>query len=481
MATRFRIHACLCILLTFTLHTWSQSNLIANGDFASDSGWNLGLYEGGQATGKVESNTYTIDITNGGSVPWAIQFTRPRIQLDSNSAYIFSCSIASSVSRTVEISLSRDGGDYGSYSGRDTVTLTSTAQKYERLFIMKNSSDSNTRLEFNCGKALGKISIQNVKLVKFTDRVLKVIRPRSNELLTQGIPYSIEWTSLNINSPVRIDLSSDNGATWKPLGSAQAASGVYRWTPGTTYSPWCRIRVVSEDDTVHPALNEGTFECAPRSELVANSSFRSPGTEWSLGVYGGKATGAIQQDSIYRIAIEQRADDYWQIQLSQSGIPLVKGKAYRLTCIASADSATGVYINIGTSAEPYVSYLDTAKWIVTLSTKPQLFSVVFTMDTASDSSARIEFNCGKSAGAVYIDALSLVPEYVASAGQAAHSVPMCRAGMSRSIRLAVGRSGTSFAHAGTRQLFDLRGRILGRAATGTGPGVYIVRTTNADR
>lgn len=491
------LHYCLfawLIVFTATVYSAAPTNLIVNGNFASDSGWNsLGQYDGGQGTGKIENNSYIIDISAPGNVPWSIQFTQNRILLDSGSTYIFSYDIYSTIDRTVEVSLSRNGGDYASYSGRDTVKISSMAYHSQKRFVMKNPTDSDVRLEFNCGKAAGKITLQNIKLVQFTEPSLTVGAPHGDELLIVGEPYTITWSGLNIGANVRIDLSADNGANWKTIGTAPADSGKFVWVPGTYFSPWCRIRVSSISDTGLSALNEGPFECVPRRELVANSRFNLSAQEWKFGVYGGTATGGMHQDNAYLIHIEKGAEDFWQIQLTQNGISLEKGQTYLLSLTASAARSADIKINIGMDREPYISYFDTTKWILTLSATPKRFTIPFTMNLSSDSCARLEFNCGKSSGDIYIDEISVVPDYVAPVAFVNRVAPREDGSGAYRAGLMAGNSGgaNSFFGAPSRRssgrLIDLRGRTVGQAqfrergATGLTterhvlPGLYIIK------
>jgi hypothetical protein len=393
----------------------AQGNLVVNGDFSQGTvGWNdIGLYDGGQATTSVQNRSYTIDISSGGPNAWSIQFTQNNIALENSAAYTLSYDISATIDRTVEVSLSRNGGDYASYSGRDTVRVNTQRRTISRTFVMKHPNDNDVRLEFNCGRASGRVSISNVSLVRFTDRLLSVERPAAGDILYAGIPARVTWSSLNISGGIHVDLSIDNGATWQRVATAATDTGSAVFIPAMVFSPWCRLRVSSATDSSVSALSEGFFEVAPRRELIVNGVFSGTDAGWHLGLYGGggAATGGSHNDSLYRIVIQNSADEPWQIQLTQAGIPLVKGQAYRFSFLAWASAPTSISTAIGMAHEPYKSYGDTAQWSVALGATPRLFSVVFTMNEPTDSNARLEFNCGKAAGELFLGAVSLLPEY----------------------------------------------------------------------
>ena len=455
------------MILVLAFQALSQNNLIVNGDFSvDDSGWNdLGLYNEGQGSGKVENGAYIIDITAPGTDVWSIQFTQTHITLDSGTAYTLSYEASSSIERTIEVSLSRNGGDYATYSGRDTLSLNNEQQSFERTFVMRQPTDQDVRLEFNCGKATGKITIRNVRLVKYTDQIMRITAPGADEILYEGVPYTVAWSSINVNKGIKIDFSIDNGDTWKTIGTLNNDSGSFVWVPGATYSPWCRIRVSSlENDSVFD-LNEGPFEVAPLREMVKGGSFSRLTEKWSFGVYDGSATGEIIHDSLYRVNIENSADEYWQIQLTQNGIPLEHDQRYRFSFTAYAENPTDIKINIGMDHEPFSSYFDTTQWIVALSTTPQQHVFLFTMKEQSDSNCRLEFNFGKSSGEIFIDQVSLVPQYVASTRFAD---PITAPALREQTQLLItGKYRVRFAADDNHprwefmQVIDLKGRTLG--------------------
>lgn len=464
-------------LLFFQLR--AQENLITNGSFANDSGWNLGQYSEGGATGTVNNGSYTISISAPGTVVWAVQFTQTGISLDSAAAYTLSFSISATIERSVEVSLSEDGEPYQSYSGRDTLTLSSQPYQYEKLFVMKQPSDTNVRLEFNCGEDTGSVSVSDVRLVRYTEKILTVERPSAGEIIYAGIPYTISWLSINVSGDVTIELSGDNGSNWTTLGTVRVDTGAYTWVPEATFSPWCRVRLKSAGDGEVVAVSDGRFELAPKLNLVKNGFFTDE-QYWNIDVYAGTASGSVSGDGKYHIQIDTAAPEYWQIQLTQIGVNLIREQQYQFSFIAYSDTATDMQINIGMDHEPYASYFDTTQWNVTLTAEPKRYTFLFTMNAESDSSARIEFNCGTATDDIFIDEVYLAEEYVApvttSAGLRDRTVSVKT---QQQIVFGNHPRGTSlFSATGNRKsgryIIDLKGRRVGSVSSRLTESIKVV-------
>gem|GEM_PF-1822345 len=488
----------------FCFYSLSHANIIVNGDFSQgDSGWNdLGRYNGAEASWVVENNAYVIDVTAGGSEPWSIQLLQTGIQLDSGCAYTLSYELSCTIERTVEVSLSRNGADYLSYSGWDTCSLNPQLRRFERTFIMKAPSDGDARLEFNCGKALGKIALHNVSLVKITDPVLTISAPLEGELLYEGERTFISWSHMNVEGIVHAQLSIDNGVTWTLIDSAAVTSDTLYWIPQALFSPWCRIRVFSAGDTLVCALNDGPFEIVPRREQVRNGTFTGSVAPWDIMIDGGSATSGLCGDTAYRVLVESAAQEPWQIKLFQGGMVLLNGHHYLLSFTAASDSATDIGVNVTDATDPYTTYIDSAVSNITLSSEARRYMIEFTMNDLTDSTCRIEFNMGKSAGEIIIDDVSLTPQYKAPVRRQRQSSPLREVVCSpaatshRVMRaLTFDRSRKTALNGGSFPAFDLLGRSAPRRAGVEGaalqatdrsfgmvaPGFYLIRTKGRGR
>lgn len=490
-------------VVTLFFYSLSHANIIVNGDFSQgDSGWNdLGRYNGGEASWVVENNAYIIDMTSEGTESWSIQLLQTGIQLDSGCAYTLSWELSCSIERTVEVSLSRNGADYVSYSGRDTCSVNPQLHRFERTFIMKAPSDGDARLEFNCGKALGKIALHNVSLVKITDPILTIATPLEGELLYEGEQTLISWSHINVEGTVHVQFSMDNGVTWALIDTASVTSDTLYWVPQAVFSPWCRIRLLSAADTLVRALNDGPFEIAPRREQVRNGTFTGSADPWSIAVDGGSATSGLCGDTAYRVHVENVAQEPWQIKLFQGGMVLLNGHHYQLSFTAASDSGTNIEVNVTDATDPYTTYIDSTVSNITLSSEAGRYTIEFTMNDSTDSTCRLEFNMGMSVGEIIIDDVSLTPQYKAPVRRqrqpsTLREVAVCGSATARRATSAIifDRSRKTALNGGPFFAFDLLGRsaprrpgaleavsAANRSSGMVAPGLYLIRTKGRGR
>jgi len=468
---------------------FAQMNLVANGDFLNGStSWtSLGVYGDAQATAGVTDGAYVVSIQNPGSEAWYVQCTQSAIKLDSGGIYSFSFDASASASRTVEADIEMNGGAYTSYSGIDTVRLSGDMQRFSVLFVMRARSDTNARVTFNCGKQSGNVTIDNISIQKITAPTIKLLTPAGGEQLSKGLPINISWISVGEMGTLTLEFSTDNGGSWQVLSDHVDNTGSFQWTVAGSYSPWCLFRLSSTTIPSVMDVSMAPFEIIPSRELIRNGYFTDGASQWSLGVYGGKAMGMAAEGN-YTLAIDTPGAMSWQIQLTQSGISLAQGKTYVLSFAASASVPCTVNVNVGMSGGAYASYLDTSKSNVALTATQRNYSIEFPMTLASDTNARVEFNCGLAKSTVYIDKISLTEKTIArvAAGRSMRFSgkgvrrPFIMNGLGRIVKTGVFSRGVS----GTFEMVDVRGRRVGnllleqsfgRMPASLSPGVYVAK------
>lgn len=178
-----------------------------------------------------------------------------------------------------------------------------------------------------------------------------------------------------------------------------------RWEGALSGSATPAAIVMDANKTVKASFSGSTIT---RENLVRNGSFDEGGEEWSFGSYeGASAEGSVESGS-YNVAVATPGDESWKIQLTQGGISLVEDEDYVLTFSASAQSATQIIVNVGMAAEPYESY--SREKTIDLSDVMEVHEIKFTMNKASTSEARLEFNCGKASSHLVIDNVSLMKD-----------------------------------------------------------------------
>jgi hypothetical protein len=140
--------------------------------------------------------------------------------------------------------------------------------------------------------------------------------------------------------------------------------------------------------------------------LVKNGDFSTNADSWGLGVYDNAKASGGQSGGKYSVTTQSAGANEWNIQLSQSGIKLDQGKSYRLSFKASGKSGATIQVNIGMSGEPYTSYSQLQT--VSLAGSDSVYVINFTMNEASTTGARLEFNGGKTSGTWNIDDVVLI-------------------------------------------------------------------------
>ncbi len=150
----------------------------------------------------------------------------------------------------------------------------------------------------------------------------------------------------------------------------------------------------------------GSPTFAAGTEMMINGGFSSGVASWSLGVYGGAASTGQVVNGEYVNTITKAGTQPWHVQLTQGALLLQQGKSYTLSFKARAAAARNLEVNIGQSGTPYVSYV--GNFNVALTTTMQLFTKTFTMSSATDNAARVEFNSGLAAVNWVLDDVSLM-------------------------------------------------------------------------
>ncbi len=76
-----------------------------------------------------------------------------------------------------------------------------------------------------------------------TGQSLRLVSPNGGERLLAGRPTTIQWTNVLESDIVRLESSTDDGATWGPI--TEFAQGLqFQWTPGPETSSQMKIRVM---------------------------------------------------------------------------------------------------------------------------------------------------------------------------------------------------------------------------------------------
>jgi len=102
-----------------------------------------------------------------------------------------------------------------------------------------------------------------------TGPTLSLTSPLGGELWATGTTQAVTWTSTGALADVRIDASTNSGATWWPLVASTPNDGAYDWPVQLSeMSPTLRLRVASLDGTVSDASDADFVVYAPSPWLT---------------------------------------------------------------------------------------------------------------------------------------------------------------------------------------------------------------------
>ena len=222
---------------------------------------------------------------------------------------------------------------------------------------MRTTGDSSARVEFNLGKYMGNIIISNVQLIELPGPLLSITSPSPGALVYVGNPETVSWVCLGDNDPLTIELSVDNGLSWKLIADSVPNTGSYTWIPEKTYSPWCILRLKSTSDETLTAQTEMPFEIAASTQLVFNGSFSISDSGWSLEVKEGlNASGEVTEDGYYKTVIETAGSEAGDIRLTQGGIVLLEETVYELSFTAYSESERKISVSLNPDGESMKIY-----------------------------------------------------------------------------------------------------------------------------
>lgn len=456
------------ITLTFVSALYAQ-NLVVNGSFSdSANAWEYLMVGGGaQATGTVVNGVYELRIPAAGVVDWNVQLRHKGINLIHGETYRFSFDAWAAADREIIASAGMDHGNYPFYClpAASKFHLTTKRQRFVSYFSMDSATDTNARIQFNCGLSAVDVFLDSVMVEKVTTPLLVLISPNGGEEWCGGTVQQIGWVAAMVPK-VSLAYSTDAGLHWNPIADTIPNAGVYQWSVPKTASPWCLVRVSSADNGALADTSSAPFELGMYFNLVNNGSFiDSIATHWDpLGVYGNaRAHGSIKGGE-YVLSIDTAGDQPWNVQFTQSGIALTEGESYVFSFDAWGDAPRPMQARVGQSGGAYLSFTDTTAGNLSLTASRQSFSISFVMPGPSESNARVEFNSGIAVGVVHLDNVAL---YRKRGAYPAALKPAAGPGQFRTVGLVLRSSGAAhryrIAFRGpirSAMIFDLQGRLL---------------------
>ncbi len=119
---------------------------------------------------------------------------------------------------------------------------------------------------------------------KLNGKSIAVTSPNGGESWLAGAVHDIAWWAIGTIAAVRIEVSTDNGATWRNVSASTANDGTYPWTVPNTPSRQCLVRVSDAANAATSDASDSVFSIlmdidlqAQRREVRAFSVLRQYG------------------------------------------------------------------------------------------------------------------------------------------------------------------------------------------------------------
>jgi beta-glucanase (GH16 family) len=218
--------------------------LILNGDFSSGATlWlPVGNY-GGSGEGSVVNGEYQIKVTNPGTDNYNIQFNQEKLRIVKGAWYILSFDAYTQSPREIGTAINMSVSPWKTHF-KDTCSLTTQKTKFTYTFQMQNETDTNARVEFDCGGNSSTVYLDNVSLkqsdsIKIRDphissienHQIKVIYNRTvNTIRIEGIENAQKVQLVNLTGRIIFSFNyckaKGSELIYHP-GNAQLLPGLY--------------------------------------------------------------------------------------------------------------------------------------------------------------------------------------------------------------------------------------------------------------
>ena len=172
----------------------------------------------------------------------------------------------------VSVELSRDGG-----TTWENVTVTPD-----------NGSVNWTVTGPTSDQCLVKITQNNTLLTDQSNAVFSIITPsvtvtspNGGQVWFQNTSQNITWTSQGDVANVKIELSTDNGATWQTIAESTPNDGDYEWNTPEITSTECLVKVSDVADATIFDQSDAVFTITPQSSITVVAP--NGGEDWQIG------------------------------------------------------------------------------------------------------------------------------------------------------------------------------------------------------
>ncbi|MDD3803375.1 MAG: hypothetical protein PHW02_03180, partial [bacterium] len=111
---------------------------------------------------------------------------------------------------------------------------------------------------------------------------VKLLSPNGGEVFTSGESRPINWTYTGEFSNVKLEYSSDDGASWTLISNSYANEGTYSWTVPSAISSLCRVRISNAADPLTEDVSAALFTISPATVTIVTPN---GGENFTVGEY----------------------------------------------------------------------------------------------------------------------------------------------------------------------------------------------------
>ncbi len=108
---------------------------------------------------------------------------------------------------------------------------------------------------------------------------IKVIVPKGGEVWITGSTQTIQWSSTNLTA-VRLEFTTNNGASWTTIADSAASTGLYTWTIPDLTSTLCKVRVSNPAGGLPYSISDTNFTISNQVQESLVVTSPSGGETW---------------------------------------------------------------------------------------------------------------------------------------------------------------------------------------------------------
>lgn len=396
-----------------------SGNIVKNGEFSDTTDWKFEVFDGA-ASGKFVNGEYAIEVeevTNSSREnSYKVKLSQSSIKLESGVMYYFSFDAYGSEEKVIYANVGESGGAYKTVFGGDTIPVNLTTEKktYSYAFVASGeiSEGPDYRVEFNCAANIGKVVIDNVKLIKSSSAECFVLKPFANTVHKVGSVMAVEWYPSDVQT-VSLEYSTDNGKKWKSIADSIGNLYAYQWTIPEESSMECLLRVI---DVVTDSVlgKSAVFQInnfgipVKKGEQIINGKFALEMTGWNeLTLNNGTEASVYVKDKSLKVSIDEAGDSLSDIILSQGNLTLQKGTEYFFSFDGYSAGIRKMQVLVRSMENDSVILFDS---IISLPQVSDFFEWTFVPEF--DVFGKVEFNFGGSSALVSLDNISINTDHV---------------------------------------------------------------------